>query len=78
MGRMTVSVLGKAADGKRLEMGSGGFGRLDDVDDGKGVGAIKYERQISPYLMLLVPQAMNLVDLKISTIMSGKCMWCLA
>ena len=41
-------------------MGDGGFGRLDDVDDGKGVGAIKNERRIFPYLTLLVPQAINM------------------
>ena len=29
-------------------MGGGDVGRLDDVDDGKGVGAIKYERRIFP------------------------------
>jgi hypothetical protein len=49
-------------------------GRLDD-GKGEGEGVIKYERRIFPYLTLLVPQAMNLVDFKISTIMLGKFLW---
>ena len=43
----------------------------DDQDNGKGVGAIKYERRINPYLTLLDPLTMNLADFKFSTIMPG-------
>ena len=57
-------------------MGGGGFGRLDDVDDGKGIPPpIKCHTQIYPCIMLLVLLAMNLVDCKISNIMLGTFLW---
>ena len=57
MERMAVPIRGYLAEGRLLGLGAEReiVGQLDDVDDGKGAGAIKNEMRIFPYLALLVP-----------------------
>ena len=47
---MAVPNRGYVVEGRLLGLGTDGVivGRLDGVDDGMGVGAIKYERRIYP------------------------------